>query len=637
MERMSKLMKRRFPAAFLLFVFLAIAIFSGCGGAPIGPAETPHPKTIEELQHAVQSILTREHVPGAGIALVDKDHIVWSGGVGKADLAANKEVTADTTFRVGSISKSFVALALLKMQEDGRIDLNAKLADLASEIPVHNPWEATNPVRVVNLLEHTAGFDDMHPSGAYNVIDKPDIALLDVLQKFSSPFNVRWAPGTKFSYSNPGYGAAGYLIEKINHQPFEEYIRSVILVPLGMINSDFRLTNLNQPLLAQGHDGDSPKPVPYVSIYLRPAGDLKSSPAEMAHFVQMLLNRGKLGDVEIARPESIDRMEYPQTTLAARAGLKNGYGLANYTDLDGPVAAHGHNGGIDGFLSQYGYMPEQGFGFVVLINSSNSPRALRDISKLVRNYLQDDQPAPKQPPVNLSAGELAKFTGYYEKTNPRDQMFAFLDCLLAGRKVFAVGGALFEKEWFGKAKALVPVASNQFRLEDQAEANGIFLTDESGKPMFASFQFYGIQTDPIWPAVRLCLVLGALVVMATSIPFALVWIPRKLLRKMKGVGHLSLRYVPLLAVLSLLAAFLILNEAPDWLLGTYNIITVGIWMFTWAFLGLSVWALWLSLRSFKLVVNSGVRIHSLLVSIACCGIAGYLAYWHIIGLHLWAP
>ncbi len=613
-----------------------MAIAAGCGDSNKS-AETPHPKTIEELQRAVRSILTREHVPGAGIALVDKDHIIWAGGVGKADLAANKDVTADTTFRVGSISKSFVALALLKLQEDGRIDLNAKLADLAPEIPVHSPWEATNPVRIVNLLEHTAGFDDMHPSGAYNVIDKPDIPLLDVLQKFSSPFNVRWPPGTKFSYSNPGYGAAGYLIEKINRQPFDEYIRNVILMPLGMLNSDFRLTNLNQPLLAQGYDGDSPKPVPYVSIYLRPAGDLKSSPAEMAHFVQMLLNRGKLGDVEIVRPESIDRMEYPQTTIAARAGLKNGYGLANYTDLDGPVVAHGHNGGINGFLSQYGYMPEQGFGFVVLINSSNSPQALRDISKLVRNYLQDDQPAPKQPPANLPAGELAKFAGYYEKTNPRDQMFAFLDSLLESRKVFVSGDTLFEKGWFGKAKALVPVASNQFRLEDQPVAGRIFFADESGKLVLAGLQFYGIQTDSVWPTVRLCLVLGALVVMATSILFALVWIPRKLLRRMTGVRHISARYVPLLAELSLVGAFLILNEAPDWLLGTYNIITVGIWLLTWAFALLSVWGLWLSLRSFKLDVNLAVRIHSLLVSVACCGIAGYLAYWHIIGLRLWAP
>jgi hypothetical protein len=200
-----------------------------------------------------------------------------------------------------------------------------------------------------------------------------------------------------------------------------------------------------------------------------------------------------------------------------------------------------------------------------------------------------------------------------------------------------LGGALFEKEWFGKAKALVPVAPNQFRLEDQAEASRIFFADENGKSVLAGLQFYGIQTDPIWPTVRLWLVLGALAVMATSILFALVWIPRKLFRKMKGVRHLSARYVPLLAVLSLLAAFLILNEAPDWLLGTYNIITVGIWLLTWAFAALSVWGLWLSLRSFKLDVNLAVRIHSFLVSIACCGIAGYLAYWHMIGLRLWAP
>jgi CubicO group peptidase (beta-lactamase class C family) len=624
---------------FTTLIVLFLAALGGDAARSQTPAPTPSspPQSIEELQQEVRKILTKQHVPGAGIALVATDHVIWTGGVGKADIRANQDVTADTIFRVGSISKSFVALALLKLQEEGKLDLNAKLADVAPDIPVNNPWEATHPIRIVNLLEHTAGFDDMHPSGAYNALDSPDIPLLRVLQRFASPLTSRWPPGTRMSYSNPDYGIAGYLIEKITKQPYDLYIRENILLPLGMQNSDFRLTNLNQPLLAKGYTDDSARPVPYVSIYLRPAGDLKSSPTEMAHFVQMMLNRGKLGDVQIVKPESIDRMESPQTTIAARAGLKAGYGLANYTDLNEPVVIHGHNGGIDGFLSSYGYNVEHGIGFVVFINSTNSPDTLRELTKVVVRHLVAGQPTPQQPAVSLSEAELEQVAGYYEKANPRNQMFAFADSLLGGRRIFVSGGKLFQKNWIGKPTELIPVAANQFRHADQVEASSIFCADEDGTPVFTDMGTFGRKTGIAWPAIRLCLVLAALALMASAVVFALVWIPRKLMKRMKDVRHLSVRYVPLLAVLSLGAGFFLLNAIPSWLTGTYNILTVAVWLLTWAFAVLSLWGLWLAVRSFRLAVKPAVRIHSLLVAVACCGLANYLYYWHIIGLRLWAP
>ena len=165
--------------------------------------ELPHPKTLEELQRAMKGVVEKEHVTGAGVALVSNGQLLWCGGIGKADLSANRDVTCDTEFRVGSISKTFVALALLKLQEDGRINLYSRLQDVAPEIPMKNRWGGTNPVRVVNLLEHSAGFDDMQPSEIYNRRERADYPLLDVFKRFQEPQDVRWPPGTRFSYSNP--------------------------------------------------------------------------------------------------------------------------------------------------------------------------------------------------------------------------------------------------------------------------------------------------------------------------------------------------------------------------------------------------------------------------------------------------
>src|SRR5881227_2477513 len=169
-----------------IFLPIIVSCFLACGLAISAAPQTepekeglPHPKTLEELQQAMRDVVEKNHLTGAGVALVSNGQLLWCGGIGKADLASNRDVTCDTEFRVGSISKTFVALALLKLQEDGRINLYSRLQDVAPEIPMKNRWEGTNPVRVVNLLEHSAGFDDMQPSEIYNRRDRADYLVLE--------------------------------------------------------------------------------------------------------------------------------------------------------------------------------------------------------------------------------------------------------------------------------------------------------------------------------------------------------------------------------------------------------------------------------------------------------------------------
>jgi CubicO group peptidase (beta-lactamase class C family) len=230
-------------AAIPLLLAAALALAANQSAAQQKKEDLPHPKTVEELQKAMKAVLDKEHVPGAGVALVANGQLLWCGGIGKADVASSREMTCDTEFRVGSISKTFVALALLKLQEEGKINLYARLQDVAPEVPFKNRWEATQPVRVVNLLEHTAGFDDMEFSEVYNLKDRYDFPLLDVFKRFQKPQVTRWPPGTRMSYSNPGNAIAGYLIEKAAGQPFDQYIRETLLRPLGMEKADFPFTD----------------------------------------------------------------------------------------------------------------------------------------------------------------------------------------------------------------------------------------------------------------------------------------------------------------------------------------------------------------------------------------------------------
>ena len=601
--------------------------------------ELPHPKTLSDLQKAMKDVLDRDHLPGAGIALVSNGELLWCGGLGKADLASGRDITCDTEFRVGSISKTFVSLALLKLQEEGKINLEARLQDVAPEIPLKNQWASSNPVRIVNLLEHTAGFDDMEPAEVYNHKDPYDFPLLQVFQRFQEPEDVRWPPSTRMSYSNPGYGIAGYLIEKVSGTAFDQYIHDNIIRPLGMPNADFRFTDANKPLLATGYDAPAHS-VGYPYIYLRPAGDLKASPGELAKLVQFFLRRGKAPDnSQILKPESIGRMESVETTLAAKNGLRLGYGLANYTQTFGGVVTHGHDGGIDGFISSYHYMPEQNWGYVVLLNSVQSPRGITDLEKLIIDFIAKDFPKPQQPAASLSTAELQQFEGFYTSLAPRQQLISFLDDF-SGERIRLVNNQLTHSGLFGKPEPLIPVGKTLFRGEKDPEATAVFIPLDGGKMAFSGQGLdgfsYGERSSLLWTWFRIVLLVLCVVLMATSLLFAVIWVLRKLFGGLKGVQHLSVRAVPLLASLCFLGLFFCFTKLGGSDTGEVSLWTASLFLLTLLFPLFAIIGLILAVRVPKTEIHAGVRIHSLLVALACCVVTIFLFSWHLVGLRLWA-
>ena len=607
--------------------------------------QEPHPKTLEELQKAMKDVVEKEHVTGAGVALVSNGQLLWCGGIGKADVPANRDVICDTEFRVGSISKTFVALALLKLQDDGRINLYSRLQDVAPEIPVKNRWASTNPVRVVNLLEHSAGFDDMEFSEVYNRHDRWDYPLLEVFKRFQEPEDVRWPPGTRFSYSNPGFGIVGYLIEKVSGQPFDAYIQQNVLAPLEIRVGDFRITDANRAALAQGYEGNPPRAIPYKNIYLRPAGDMKASPGELAKLVQFFLRRGRAGDVQLLKPETIALMEFPETISSAKNGLRLGYGLANYTESEGGVITHGHDGGIDGFISTYRYMPEQNWGYVVLLNSTVSYKALVDLNHLAIDFLCKDFPKPQQPVISLTSAELKKFSGYYAPRAPRNQLLAFLEELTGGTWIRVKDGRLESSSLFGKShEPLLPVGKNLFRGEKEPEATAAFFPDASGRMIYVSSgengEAYGERVFPIWVFTRLLLLTVSAVLMAAALPYALFWggwlLLARFIKKVKEVKHVRVRAVPLLAVLSLLLVLFAFTKAMG-NIGTFNFWSFLIWVMTIVFVVLSLAGLVLAVSVPKAEMHNVERIYALLVSSACCLITLFLSSWHLIGLRVWEP
>jgi CubicO group peptidase (beta-lactamase class C family) len=600
------------------------------------PKPIPIPRSIEQLRSEIQKVVDSTKVPGVGFAVFTKDSLLYAGGVGLADVTAKRAIDGDTHFRTGSISKSFVAAALLMLQRQGRVDLNAPIKQVVPEIEFENRWEASDPVRVVHLLEHTTGFDDMHFRAMYNIREAHDMPMRDVLARARNSLNSRWRPGERFSYSNPGYGVAGYVIEKVSGIPYDTFIKDSILTPLGMATSAFGISDSARPLMAQGYHAATEPPVGYPAIYLRPAGDLHASPRELSRFVQMLMRRGNAGGGRMLLDSaSVDRMERSGTTLAAERGLEVGYGLGNYASLDLPIPMQGHDGGIDGFISSYRYSSEANVGVIALVNSDQSGAALEGVQRLLVLYALGDSTRHAPAEVKVSPAILARYAGYYQDLAPRNELFALVNKIFGGTTVSVRGDSLFAKRLSDTAIRLVAINDSTFRRANNVGPSVGFYHDHDGT-MVMTGTSYSRRVNP-WPN-RLIIagLIAALVLGASALLAAVYWGMRAVFGKSRSVPANKLRAIVLVAALSVVGLVALVMTADFQYLGIVTPRTIGIFVFSLLVPLLALVALGSAWRAPRATVGTAVKVHSMLVALAVVGVALLLIVNGLAGLRTWA-
>lgn len=632
---------------------LAVALAAACGVGLSAqpPDQDPWPKTVEDFRTAVQAVLSDTGVPGAGLALVRTAGIEWAGGVGVADRDRNTPVTADTHFRAGSISKTFIASALVQLYLDSEIDLDTPVSEIAPEVRIDNAWEPSDPVRVIHLLQHTAGFDDMHFNEMYAAPGAAPLSLENVLKINPASRVVRWRPGTRMSYSNPGYAIAGHVIEKVTGEKFEDRIAERIFKPSGMPTSSFYLTADEEAKLARGYRDRTGPPVAFTPIYLRPAGNLHTSALELGNFVHVLLNWGETATDLVIDPEYLSNMEHPRTTLASDAGLRNGYGSGIASSSIEGFPMLGHGGGIDGFVSSYAYSTSRDVGFVVLLNATHSGEAMRRISRLAVRYLKADVEAPAKPQATIAEPALRAHEGYYHPANPRHQALAFLEWLLSGETVSVNGGRLSLKPVFGEPRDLIPVSASLFRFETDPDASRVFTTDAAGVPIFAGGSSYSEQR-PRWEVeiIRWPVLLSAAVVV-TPLPVGLLWIVRWLRSRLvhhgaqreSGLVHRSaereggwLRCFVLLCAIAFVMPVIGALNATDFTLGAKNVWTAAIFAGSLLMPAAAILAFLFTIDAWRNRAGRALVAYAFTVSMAALIVSGYLSAWGMIGFMPWS-
>lgn len=613
-------------------IFLWALSLAASPEPPIIPAKTP-----AELEQRLLKIMKDHKVPGMGLVITTRQGSSFEKGLGLADVAANKPASADTLFRIGSISKTFVGLAALKLVEEGRLDLNAPVHALVPEVVFRNAWEASDPVRVVHLLEHTTGWEDLHfREYAHN--DPTPATLAQGLAVGPESRTSRWRPGTRFAYCNSGPAVAAAIIEKITGRKFEDYVQDTFFTPIGMPTADYFLSSRSKRLLTNLYHSDGRTPYPYWHIVMRPAGAINASAHEMGAYLRFFLNRGEAGGLRLLTEASLQRMETPTTPLSARGGLKTGYGLHNYTSQDDRgFVWHGHNGGVEGGLSELNYLPESGVGYFFSINAGEG-EAYEAIHKEVRAFATRDLPTPVLPPtVPVPESVAREYRGWYRAVSPRNGFDAFLDHLNFAHVSFKADQMII-RPWIGPSDVFLSLDGTRFRREKQSAAKMVLMTTPEGR--FVADSGLTFARISAWRAWTEIVVLYLFLATLATVPlFALVWGFRWIFRRMRGVPNLQVRVWPLVTELVLFATigiFMLIGDDAIMILGHRTGWSMAITACTWIFAASSAMGLWSALRAKRQGMNRWAYFHSLGAAIVFAIVTLYLASWGVIGFRSWA-
>jgi CubicO group peptidase (beta-lactamase class C family)/D-alanyl-D-alanine dipeptidase len=325
------------------------------------PSDARYTEAIAVLDAFVAHEVADKQLPALSLALVDDQHTVWAKGYGLADPSTGTPATAETTFRVGSVSKLFTDLAIMQLVEQGRLDLDAPVTRYLPEFKPRNPFGGKITLR--QLMSHRAGLVREPPVGHY--FDPAEPSVEQTVASLNETELV-YAPESRTKYSNAGITVAGYVLERAQGVPFAQYLKQAVLEPLGLRQSSFAPTPGITNSLATAYmwtvDGRT-NLAPTFQLGISPAGSLYTTVSDLARFLSVLFAGGQGPAGALVKPSTLELMWTPQF---ARPGQKDGFGIGFHIyELEGHRAV-GHDGAIYGFATTLNALPGEKLGAVAV-------------------------------------------------------------------------------------------------------------------------------------------------------------------------------------------------------------------------------------------------------------------------------
>ncbi|WP_404712991.1 serine hydrolase [Sphingomonas sp. MMS24-J13] len=377
--------------------------------APAGPANLTKPDVDAWLDGFMPYAIAAGEIPGAVVVVVKNGQVLTKRGFGYADRKAMKPVDPDLTlFRPGSTSKLLTWTAVMQLVQAGKLDLDK---DVNAYLDFKIPPAFGKPITLRNLMTHTAGFEE---TVKYLITANPKIVLpLDKTLKRWVPTRI-YAPGAVPAYSNYGASLAGYIVERVSGEPFDDYIDRHITGPLGMTHSSFRqpLPASLAPLSSKGYEAGHEDARPFEIIPLAPAGALSSTGADMAKFMIAHLDHGGALLSPATEAKMVAPANAPVPGLPAMA-------LGFYHEDRNGRTIVGHGGDTIYFHSDLHLYLEDGVGLFVSFNSPGKNAAAHLVrTRLFEEFTDRYFPAPVVQATTIATARDhgAAMAGHYLNT-----------------------------------------------------------------------------------------------------------------------------------------------------------------------------------------------------------------------------
>ena len=354
---------------------------------------------ITQLLQGADSIFSRHaeeyHLPGVVYGVVVDDSLVFSGGLGTINLATKEPASTNSLFRIASMSKSFTAMAILRLRDEGLLSITDKAADYIPELSgLEYLTEDAPHITIRHLLTMTAGFPEDNPWGDRQ-LDVTDEVLVNFIKRdvaFSA------VPSTQYEYSNLGFALLGNIITRVSGMPYQQYITENILEPLGMNNTTFEYADIPENKLAIGYRWEDnqwkDEPMLHDGAY-GAMGGLITSINDFSKYVSFHLSAwpprsgSDFGPVKRSSLREMHEMTQPRLASTAKDYQGNpcplvvgyGYGLRITKYCDGKTEV-AHGGALPGFGSTYLFYPDYGIGVMAFCNltyTSALPTKIKDI------------------------------------------------------------------------------------------------------------------------------------------------------------------------------------------------------------------------------------------------------------------
>jgi CubicO group peptidase (beta-lactamase class C family) len=615
----------------------------------VTPPSAPHPLERVDLEAFFDGViplqLERSDIAGATVLVMKDGKDLLRKGYGFSDVAKKKPVDPETTmYRLASISKLFTWISVMQLAEQGKLDIDA---DVNKYLDFQIAPAFGRPITLRNLMTHTGGFEE-----EIRDILLTDPKLATPLREFMIENQPRriFPPGQVPAYSNYGVGLAGYIVQRVGGEPFEQYVAEHIFQPLGMKHSSFKqpLAEDLSPFPSDGYRNNTEKPAVGFEIFNpAPAGGVSSTASDMGRFAQALLNGGEQDGHRILKTETLNMMWTKQFgTTEALPAMCMGF----YQTWRNGLHFIGHDGDLIAFHSMFLLETKEKLVIFISYNSAGSANRTRTeiLTAFADRYYPYSQKAEFQ---KLSEDDLKAIAGIYQATRRSESNKLKMGSLIGqGEATVDKDGVLKVddfKDLRGHVRQWKPIGKDLWQeVDDQRRMFAI--RDGSGKIVRIAVSFPGVQFERVpWyenSQMILPILMVSLVILAAVAAASLLRLGRRIflskrppLKQQPGSVRLTMGSrlsATAWIFLSVGTGILLSRLENETMLPTHAIDKYFVMMnlVTGAAILLSMFAVFAGLRIWRLAdIRFISKLKFSLVAAACVFLTWFSVHWHLIG------